>query len=136
MCIRDRFYAGTPVLDKERVSEIRKVVSVPPVSYTHLDVYKRQISIASTLAFSGMTVGMLLKYNIVENAFLLFVIAIGIGALCGLVIGLVIAKGKVLPIIATMGFMYIYRGMAYMIGNSQWASAENLGCLLYTSRCV
>ena len=85
------------------------------------------ISIASTLAFSGMTVGMLLKYNIVENAFLLFVIAIGIGALCGLVIGLVIAKGKVLPIIATMGFMYIYRGMAYMIGNSQWASAENLG---------
>lgn len=26
-----------------------------------------------------------------------------------------------------MGFMYIYRGMAYMIGNSQWASAENLG---------
>ena len=29
------FYAGTPVLDKERVSEIRKVVSVP-VSYTHL----------------------------------------------------------------------------------------------------
>ena len=85
------------------------------------------ISIASTLAFSGMTVGMLLKYNIVENAFLLFLIAIGIGALCGLVIGLVIAKGKVLPIIATMGFMYIYRGMAYMIGNSQWASAENLG---------
>lgn len=85
------------------------------------------ISIASTLAFSGMTVGMLLKYNIVENTFLLFVIAIGIGALCGLIIGLVIAKGGVLPIIATMGFMYIYRGFAYLIGNSQWASAENLG---------
>lgn len=85
------------------------------------------ISIASTLAFSGMTVGMLLKYQIVENAFLLFLIAIGIGALCGLVVGLVIAKGKVLPIIATMGFMYIYRGLAYLIGNSQWASAENLG---------
>lgn len=85
------------------------------------------ISIASTLALSGMTVGMLLKYQIVENTFLLFLIAIGVGALCGFIIGLIISKGKVIPIIATMGFMYIYRGLAYMIANSQWASAENLG---------
>ena len=79
------------------------------------------ISIASTLAFSGMSVGM------VQNTFVLFLIAIGIGALCGLLIGLIISRGKVLPIIATMGFMYIYRGLAYIIANSQWASAENLG---------
>lgn len=85
------------------------------------------ISIMSTLAFSGMTVGMLLKYNVIHNALLLFAIAIGVGTLCGFVIGLVIAKGGVLPIIATMGFMYIFRGFAYLIGNSQWASAENLG---------
>ncbi|MDD3402615.1 MAG: ABC transporter permease [Hespellia sp.] len=85
------------------------------------------ISIASTLAFSGMSVGMLLKYGIISNTFLLFVIAISIGVLCGLLVGLVISRGKVLPIIATMGFMYIYRAMAYLIGNSQWASAENLG---------
>jgi len=26
-----------------------------------------------------------------------------------------------------MGFMYIYRGFAYLIAKSQWASAENLG---------
>ena len=85
------------------------------------------ISIASTLAFSGMTVGMLLKYSVVENTFLLFLIAIAVGAVCGLIVGLVISKGKVLPIIATMGFMYIYRGLAYIIANSEWASAENLG---------
>ena len=85
------------------------------------------ISIASTLAFSGMSVGMLMKYGMVQNTFVLFLIAIGIGALCGLLIGLIISRGKVLPIIATMGFMYIYRGLAYIISNSQWASAENLG---------
>lgn len=85
------------------------------------------ISIASTLAFSGMIVGMLLKYGKVENTFLLFLIAIAVGAACGLIVGLVISKGKVLPIIATMGFMYVYRGLAYMISNSEWASAENLG---------
>ena len=85
------------------------------------------ISITSTLAVSGMAVGMLLKYNVVHNTFLLFLIAILIGALCGAAIGLVVSKGKVLPIIATMGFMYIYRGFAYLIAKSQWASAENLG---------
>ncbi len=85
------------------------------------------ISIASTLAFSGMSVGMLMKFGVVKNTFLLFLIAVVIGALCGLLIGLIISKGKVLPIIATMGFMYIYRGLAYIIANSQWASAEDLG---------
>ena len=70
------------------------------------------ISIASTLAFSGMSVGMLMKYGMVQNTFVLFLIATGIGALCGLLIGLIISRGKVLPIIATMGFMYIYRGLA------------------------
>lgn len=85
------------------------------------------ISITSTLAVSGMAVGMLLKYNVVHNTFLLFLIAILIGAVCGAAIGLVISGGKVLPIIATMGFMYIYRGFAYLIAKSQWASAENLG---------
>ncbi len=85
------------------------------------------ISITSTLAVSGMAVGMLLKYNVIHNTFLLFLIAILIGALCGATIGLVVSKGKVLPIIATMGFMYIYRGFAYLIAKSQWASAENLG---------
>lgn len=85
------------------------------------------ISITSTLAFSGMTVGMLLKYNVIHNTLLLFLIAVGMGAACGLIVGLAISKGNVLPIIATMGFMYVYRGLAYLIGNSQWASAENLG---------
>ena len=85
------------------------------------------ISITSTLALSGMTAGMLVKYGIVENTFLLFVIAVAIGGLCGFLAGLIISKGKVLPIIATMGFMYIYRGLAYIVANSQWASAEDLG---------
>lgn len=85
------------------------------------------ISITSTLAVSGMAVGMLLKYNVIHNTFLLFLIAILIGAVCGAAIGLVVSRGKVLPIIATMGFMYIYRGFAYLIAKSQWASAENLG---------
>lgn len=85
------------------------------------------ISIASTLAFTGMSVGLLFKFGYLGSTLLGFLLALVIGAVCGLIIGLVIGKGKVTPIIATMGFMYIYRGLAYVVGNSQWAGADALG---------
>lgn len=85
------------------------------------------ISIASTLAFSGMSVGLLIKYNVIHSTFVAFVLAIAIGAVCGLLMGLAIGYGKVTPIIATMGGMYIFRALAYLVGNSQWAGADALG---------
>lgn len=86
------------------------------------------ISIMSTLAFSGMSIGMLLKYGHISNTFLAFVIAIAIGIACGAVVGLVISRADVPPIIATMGFMYVYRAMGYMVSNGgEWASAAALG---------
>jgi rhamnose transport system permease protein len=84
------------------------------------------ISITSILAFSGMTVGMLLKYNVIHNTFLLFVIGMAIGIGCGALNGLIISRANVTPIICTMGFMYIWRGLAYVISNSAWASGEDV----------
>ena len=86
------------------------------------------ISITSTLALSGMSVGMLWKYGFLSNTFLSFVIAIAIGTACGAVIGLIISRADVPPIIATMGFMYIYRAMSYLVSNGgEWAGASVLG---------
>lgn len=86
------------------------------------------ISITSTLALSGMSVGMLLKYEHISNTLLAFIIAIAIGTACGAVVGLVISRADVPPIIATMGFMYIYRAMSYLVSNGgEWAGASALG---------
>ena len=86
------------------------------------------ISITSTLAFSGMAIGMLLKYGRISSTLLAFLIAIAIGAACGFLVGLVISRADVPPIIATMGFMYIYRAMGYLISNGgEWAGAAALG---------
>lgn len=86
------------------------------------------ISIASTLAFSGMAVGIMIKYGrITSNPLLGFVIAIVIGAFCGLLMGIIIGYGNVTPIIATMGGMYIFRALAYLVSNSEWAGADALG---------
>lgn len=86
------------------------------------------ISIMSTLALSGMAIGMLLKYEHISNTFLAFIIAILIGIGCGLLVGLVISRADVPPIIATMGFMYVFRAMGYLISNGgEWAGAAALG---------
>ena len=86
------------------------------------------ISIMSTLAFSGMAIGMLLKYEHISSPALAFVIALAIGIACGFVVGLVISRANVPPIIATMGFMYVYRALGYLISNNgEWAGAAALG---------
>lgn len=86
------------------------------------------ISIMSTLALSGMAIGMLLKYGVVANTVLVFIIAIAIGVACGFLVGLVISRADVPPIIATMGFMYVFRAMGYLISNGgEWAGAAALG---------
>lgn len=86
------------------------------------------ISVMSTVALSGMSIGMLLKYGYISNTLLVFLIAIAIGTVCGLVVGLVISRADVPPIIATMGFMYVFRAMSYLVSNGgEWASAAALG---------
>lgn len=85
------------------------------------------ISITSTLAFAGMTVGMMYKVGTLHSTLLGFVIATLMGIVCGAIIGAIIAYGNVIPIIATLGFMYIYRGFAYLVANDQWAGADALG---------
>jgi rhamnose transport system permease protein len=84
------------------------------------------ISIGSTIAFSGMSVALLLRAYPGIPTPIAFVLGVLIGSLCGLVIGLIIAKGKVIPIIATLGFMNIYRGATYLIANNQWVAAYQL----------
>lgn len=86
------------------------------------------ISITSTLALSGMAIGMLLKYGHISSTPLAFLITMGIGTACGALVGLVISRAGVPPIIASMGFMYIYRAMGYLISHGgEWASAAALG---------
>ena len=86
------------------------------------------ISIMSTLALSGMSVGMLLKYEVITSPVLAFLISIAIGTACGLLVGLVISRANVPPIIATMGFMYVFRAMGYLVSNGgEWAGAAALG---------
>ena len=92
------------------------------------------ISCMSALALSAMAIGMLFKYGGLANfgavgsTLLAFLITMAIGTACGLVVGLVISRADVPPIICTMGFMYIWRAMGYLISfGGEWAGANVLG---------
>lgn len=84
------------------------------------------ISIGSTIAFSGMAVALMLRSNSGIPTVISFILGILIGSACGFIIGLIISKGHVLPIIATLGLMNIYRGATYLIAKNQWVAAYQL----------
>jgi len=67
------------------------------------------ISVGSTLALSGMTSALLMREGILPNWWMAYLTSLGVGILCGLLVGIVITKGKALPIIATLGVMYVFR---------------------------
>ena len=49
-----------------------------------------------------------------------------VGTVAGAMIGLVIARFNVLPIIATLGFMNIIRGVTYLVSKGEWVSAYQM----------
>lgn len=81
------------------------------------------ISVGATLAFSGMCASLLMRDGVYESTLVMFLISIAIGACCGVVVGLIIAKGNVQPIIATLGMTNIIRGATYLVSDSAWVSA-------------
>ncbi len=84
------------------------------------------ISVASTLAFSGMAGSLMMKYGVLPNGLLVYLMATAVGLVCGLLIGLTISKGKVIPIIATLGFQFILRGATYLISDSDWVGTSEM----------
>jgi rhamnose transport system permease protein len=81
------------------------------------------ISVAASLAFSGMCASLMMRDGVYSSTLVMFLVSIGIGFCCGMLVGLVVTKGKVLPIIATLGFMNIFRGATYIVSGSRWVSA-------------
>ncbi len=71
------------------------------------------LSVGSVLAVVGVMHAFMSKYWMPAN--LSIIVAICIGGFIGLLNGLMVAKLKITPIIATIGTMYAARGMAYII---------------------
>ena len=97
------------------------------------------ISISGIMAFSAMISGIIMRNALVStevtqivdgaettvtlktslSLIWIILIGMGVGAACGAVNGSVIAYGKVLPIITTLGMQYILYGVTHLVSNAQ-----------------
>ena len=84
------------------------------------------ISIGATVGLSGMATCLMMRDGNITNPFVAYLFAILVGLVCGLVIGVIVAKGKVIPIIATLGMQYIYRGLTYFISKNLWVPSDQM----------
>ncbi len=84
------------------------------------------ISIGAILALSGMSTSLLMADGVITSPFLAFLFSILVGMVCGCIIGVTISKGKVIPIIATLGLQYIFRGLTYLVSGTKWVPSDKM----------
>jgi rhamnose transport system permease protein len=77
------------------------------------------ISIGSTLAFSGMVVGLILEKNPTLGAPICFLIGGASGIALGIINGLLISRAKFPPLIATIATLATFRGFAFLISGGK-----------------
>ena len=73
-----------------------------------------------------MSTALLVAANPGLPAIVAILIGIGVGTVCGIIIGLLVAKLNILPIIATLGMMNVFRGLTYIISGGAWVSANQM----------
>jgi len=84
------------------------------------------LSIGSTLALSGMSAGLFVRDNPDSPVIIAILIGIAVGMAAGFINGFLVGKGGVLPLIATLGMMNVYRGLTYIIAGGAWVSAYQM----------
>lgn len=84
------------------------------------------LSIGATLALSGMISAQTVAAW--KDTHPLVALALGtlIGVLCGMAVGGLVSKGRVLPIIASLGLMNVFRGITFLVSGGKWVSANQM----------
>ncbi len=84
------------------------------------------ISCSSIIAVSGFSSALLMKHHPGTPLVVVFLVAVGIGILIGLVNALIIAYAEVPAIIVTLGTLSIFRGVNYLISGGGWVVSRDL----------
>jgi len=84
------------------------------------------LSIGAIIALSGMMAALVVRDHPETSTATALLIGTTVGAFCGFISGLIVAKGKVLALIATLGMMNVYRGLTYIFAKGAWVSAHQM----------
>lgn len=78
------------------------------------------ISIGAILSLTGVVCCRLMAENPGVPGIVWLLLALVLGALCGAFNGLLVGYFKMVPMIATLGTMYIFRGCSFLFSGGQW----------------
>lgn len=81
------------------------------------------LSVSSIIALTAMMVSVVVKTYPTFSPVAAVFLGMALGSVLGMVNGLIIAYGKVPPIIATLGSISIYRGLVFLYGNGTWVNS-------------
>lgn len=84
------------------------------------------LSIGSVLGLSAFGVATTLRDNPGVGIAGAFAVGVAIGAMCGLVNAGIVAWGRVPPLVATLGTLYVYRGLVFFWAGGSRVSAGDL----------
>ncbi|EXX85737.1 branched-chain amino acid ABC transporter permease [Paenibacillus darwinianus] len=84
------------------------------------------LSIGATLALSGMIAALAVGEFPGLHPLLAILIGTAVGLACGIVLGFLISRFGILPIIATLGMMNVFRGLTFMVSGGKWVSAHQM----------
>lgn len=85
------------------------------------------LSIGAIMALGAMAGCTVLKNNQGIPTIAVVAIAMAVGIVSGFFNGVLVSKLKILPIIATLGTMNIYRGITYLVANGSWIKQQEMG---------
>ncbi|MFC4599887.1 ABC transporter permease [Cohnella hongkongensis] len=84
------------------------------------------LSIGATLALAGMVSALTVSHYPGLHPLLAIGVGIGVGLACGIVIGFLVSWVNILPIIATLGMMNVFRGLTFETSGGKWVSAHQM----------
>ena len=84
------------------------------------------LSVGSTLGLAGVIAGMTMRANPHAPLVLALGVALGVGLVLGTLNGLLIAYAKIPPILATLGGLSAYRGLAFIVSRGKQVDANDI----------
>ena len=84
------------------------------------------LSVGSVMGLSGMIAALALRDNRQLPIAAVFLLAVGVGLLCGFVSGFVVAKLRIFPLIGTLGTCDAIRGIIYLFSKGEWVGQTDM----------
>lgn len=84
------------------------------------------LSVSSMIGLVAMMVAFLVKQNPELSILFVVLLGMGLGGVLGMFNGLIITRGNVPPIIATLGTLSIYRGLVFFYSQGTWINSFEL----------